>query len=263
VAPSYERYPDTLVRAETAVPAAGRVWAVTGRANMRLDVANTTTGRVAFGTHDGQRNLGVRGLGPTLSADAYVAVIVAPDLVRVIEPDPLADGALAVGALDAPLLMPHADHHGGPLTTDSRVLCSGGTIFVVRLRPRGSSGAGGVTVSVFARLDPPGSRALRFMFVDRTMPLLPGVGELYVTALEDHHDGLLVAGASTYRGAEGAHVAGALWVPGADRGNDRDSAPAPWQLPVQHWRRAPPARVGPWLLLPDDQGGARIPLQRP
>jgi len=255
------RYPVVLPPPLTAEAAAGRLYLLRpGEGAAALEVVNTTTGRTASAPVEPVR--GSSALEPSLSAGAYVALLLGPTLVRVYEPDPLDEGFTRAVRLQAGDLLTEQAHHGGELDSESRLVTRGDTLYVLRYqRRREGSQERGATVMTLGRID--GSPRLRFGLLDVEPPVSRATGELYVTHLETHADGLLVSAQTQSPDARGEHLRSVLWVPSAEGGSaERPSSPPVWEDGITSMRRSGPARVGPYLVLPTDDGARLVPVVR-
>jgi len=197
---------------------------------------------------------------PSLSAGAYVALILSPTLIRVHEPDPLTEGFRRSLRLTGADLLTEEMHHGGELDAESRIVSRGNTLYVLRYQRRreGSQGRG-ATVMVFGRIE--ADDRLRFTVLDHEPPASHASAELYVTHLEPHPDGLLVAARTQIPDARGEYLQSVLWAPSAEGGGEgRSGSPPIWEDSVTNPRLGGPARVGPYLVLTVDDGARLVPV---
>ncbi len=255
------RYPVVLPSPLTAEAAAGRLYLLRpDDSGAALEALNTTTARSASAPVEHLR--GGQVPEPSLSAGAYVALLLGPSLVRVYEPDPLDEAFVRSVNLTAADLLTQQMHHGGELDGESRLVARGDTLYVLRYqRRREGSQERGATVMTFGRLE--GEARLRFSLLDHEPPVSHASGELYVTHLETCPDGLLVSVQTQAPDARGEHLRSVLWVPSAEGGSlERPSSPPVWEDRITSTRRSGPARVGPYLLLPTDDGARLVPVVR-
>jgi hypothetical protein len=258
----------TLARVETAASAAGRLWLLRAwrpgglrEPGVSVDVCNTTTCAPKAALRQPLTLAAMEMLDGSIAADAYVAVVAGSRLVRILAPDPVADGVLGWTDLKEGELLTEQEHHGGSLDLDSRVLVGGQTVYVVRNRGRDERGRG-VTTMVFAPDTDDASPAPRFTFVDFDPPLLNGAKEAVLQSIDVFPDGLLLAAVDSERTPANDYRRGVVWIAASEAVADlRGSGLRSWEALVGQARRGPAVRSGAWIFVPTDRGADLVPVE--
>jgi outer membrane protein assembly factor BamB len=254
-----------LTERTTSGSQAGRLYALVPDAEQAgIAIVNTTTLAAPIVRVESGRRGQRFSFEPQLSVGAYVGLLQGPSQISVLEPDPLGDRVLRSATLHAGDLLTEQLHHGGELDHESRIVLAGETLYVVRYQPRyPGSPQRGVTVMTFGRIDDSKGR-LRWSMLDHEPPASRVSGELFLTHLDAHPDGLLVSTVARNPDADGAFHRSVLWVPSAEGGSsERSGSPPVWVDGPVVPRRAGPARVGGAFLLLTDDGARALPLGAP